>query len=168
MSKFYPDLVLHRISELTPAMLAQLGVTALILDVDNTLTTHNNPVPDSDVLLWLKSMGSSNIRLVIVSNNSDERVAAFAKMLGLGYTANALKPLKKGFAQTAAKLRLPPQKIGVVGDQIFTDILGGNLFGAKTILVAPMEPETGPFFRLKRKLEVLVLRGYANQKAGKR
>ena len=158
MSVFYPDVMRKRISELTPELLAQLGVQALVLDVDNTLTTHNNPVPDKDVLLWLEDMHRRKIPMLIVSNNSAQRVAPFAAELRLPYTSDALKPLPVGFMRAAKRLNLPPEKIGIVGDQIFTDILGGNLFGAKTILVEPMEPEIGPFFRLKRKLEHHILR----------
>lgn len=165
MSLLYPTIMLRRVTGITPEMLRKLGVKALILDADNTLTTHNNPVPDSDVLLWLDTMRENGIKLVIVSNNNDRRIRPFAQQMNLDYTANALKPLTRGFTATARRLGLMPREIAVVGDQIFTDILGGNLFGAPTILVEPMEPETGPLFRFKRKLEVGILRRY-RQKRG--
>lgn len=133
---------------------------ALILDADNTLTTHNNPVPDKDVISWLEQMKQSGVQLVIVSNNSGRRIQPFARQLGLPYTARALKPLTWGFRRTVQELGLPARQVAVVGDQIFTDILGGNLFGSPTILVEPMEPETGPLFRLKRKVEKKILRAY--------
>lgn len=168
MSFFYPTIALHRVSEITPGLLKKRGIKALLLDADNTLTTHNNPLPDQDVQLWLGRMREAGIKMVIVSNNHHKRLKPFAATLELGYTARALKPLTYGFRATAKRLGLAPKEIAVVGDQIFTDILGGNLFGSTTILVEPMEPETGPLFRLKRKLEVGILRRYRNTKKGDR
>lgn len=160
MPLFYPTIMLHRVSNITPEMLKKRGIKALILDADNTLTTHNNPVPHPDVLGWLDKMKKHGFRLVMVSNNNQKRILPFAKKLGIEFTANAMKPLTFGFTRTAKRLGLAPRSIAVVGDQLFTDILGGNLFGAMTILVEPMEPETGIFFRFKRKIEKRMLIAY--------
>lgn len=160
VSVFYPSVMLRRVSDISPEQLKLLGISALILDVDNTLTTHNNPMPDTDVLKWLAVMRENGIKLVIASNNSGARVNAFAKKLGLDYVARAAKPLPIGFWRVAKRMGLSAKSFGVVGDQIFTDTLGGNLFGAKTFLVQPMQPEKGPFFKLKRKIEVPIIKAY--------
>jgi HAD superfamily phosphatase (TIGR01668 family) len=152
--------MLKRVSEITPGVLQSLGVRALLLDVDNTLTTHNNPIPDSGALKWLAEMKEAGILVCLASNNRTRRVRPFAESLGAGYVANACKPLPVGFIRAARRLGLPARAFAVVGDQIFTDILGGNLFGARTILLEPIEFETGPFFRLKRRLEKGILKKY--------
>jgi len=153
-----PDIMLRRISQLTPQALKKRGIKALILDVDNTLTTHNNREPHKDIVEWLGVMRKNKIHMVIVSNNNDERVRPFAKKLDLPYISMALKPLTFGFYRAAKIFGFPAGSIAVVGDQIFTDILGGNLFGAVTVLVEPMEMESGFFFRAKRKIEKAVLK----------
>lgn len=163
MSILYPTASFKKISDIRPETLESFGVSALILDVDNTLATHNNPVPDEDVLVWLEQMRKAGIRLVIASNNNKRRVRPFASELGLDYVSRAMKPMPVGFLRVCGRLGLPPENIGVVGDQIFTDVLGGNLFGAKTFLVQPMSPENGPLFRLKRRLEVVILKNYARK-----
>lgn len=155
---------MKRVSDIRPALLQKHNIRALILDADNTLSTHNNPKPADYVLEWLESMRDMGIALVIVSNNSRKRIHPFADSLRLPYTARALKPLPFGFRRTAAKLKLSPKNIAVVGDQIFTDILGGNLFGAPTILVEPIQMEDEAFFRLKRRLEAGVLRRYRKRR----
>lgn len=160
----YPTILLHRASHITPHMLKKMGVHALVLDADNTLTTHNNPEPAGEMIVWLDKMRAAGIQLVIVSNNNSRRIQPFAARLGIGYTAMACKPLTIGFSRTARRLGLHAKEIAVVGDQIFTDILGGNLFGAVTILVEPMEPESGLLFCLKRKLEVKILQRYRSRK----
>lgn len=166
MSVFFPTLLHRRVTDVTKAQLERLGVYALILDVDNTLTTHGHPEPAEKVMDWLEEMRSAGIKLIILSNNKEKRVQPFAQRLGLEHTSRAAKPLPVGFWRAARRLGLPPARIAVVGDQIFTDILGGNWFGAATILVEPIRPETGWVFRLKRRLEVRILRRYRKQGGG--
>ena len=158
MSLFYPTLYLKSITAVTPALLKSWGVRGLILDVDNTLTTHDNPIPAPEVVKWLEVMRRSRIEMIILSNNHPKRVRPFAEVLGMGFTADAKKPRLSGFKRAAVTLGLTKDEIAVVGDQIFTDILGGNLWGAKTILVKPMELEKDRFFRFKRLLEGEVLK----------
>ena len=146
--------------DITKEMLDEMGVTALILDVDNTLTTHNNPEPDPKVRGWLAEMHSLGIRLVILSNNSKRRIQPFADSLGLGFVFFAMKPLPFGYARAVRELKTPKYHVAIVGDQIFTDILGARLYGAKAILTEPFMPETGPLFRLKRRAEQFILRKY--------
>lgn len=163
MSLLYPVIMLRRVSDLSPEMLSELNISCLILDADNTLTTHNNPVPDKDVLTWIKIMRENGIKLIIASNNSEKRIKPFAKELGLDYASRAMKPLPTGFLKVSRRLGIPARSFGVVGDQIFTDILGGNLFGAKTILVEPMKLEDSVFFKLKRRIEAVVIKKYKNR-----
>ena len=168
MSPFFPDLYLKSITALTPALLGRWGIRGLILDVDNTLTTHGNPHPHPEVLRWLKTMREHHIEMAILSNNTSRRVQPFAKELRMSFIASAKKPLRSGFERAAAKLGLAKDKIAVVGDQVFTDILGGNLWGAKTVLVKPIQPETARLFRLKRRVERdIILRLYGASKPSK-
>ena len=164
MPLFHPTLYLGSVTDLTPERLQRWGVRGLILDVDNTLTTHDNPVPPPKVLRWLETMREHHIEMMILSNNSPERVRPFANILRMGFTANAKKPLPGGYRRAAAKMGLAKRQVAVVGDQIFTDVLGGNLFGVRTVLVQLIEPEKTRFFRLKRWLERGILKGYRSGK----
>lgn len=156
MSIFKPTYALKKITDITPAALKKRGIKALILDVDNTLTTHNNPTPAEGIPEWIEGMKAAGIKLIIVSNNKAERVTPFAEMLGLHFVPNGAKPLPKGFKQAAAELRalgVPKNRIAAVGDQIFTDILGANLAGIRSIFVYPIEFETSLPFKIKRAVE---------------
>ena len=99
-------------------------------------------------------MKQNDIKLIIVSNNHPPRVKPFADLLGIDFVCEGKKPLSKGFRQATEKLKLPFNKIGAVGDQIYTDILGANLFGIKSLYVSPIEYEKTRFFRFKRKMEI--------------
>lgn len=142
-----------RVTDITPDVLAQLGIRGLILDLDNTLTTHDNPVPGEGVLEWLELMKNSGIRLMIVSNNHPPRVEPFAQMLGLEYVSEGRKPLTKGFREAMKRMGLPRKSLAAVGDQIYTDVLGANLFRIKMLYVKPIEHEKTTFFKVKRRLE---------------
>ena len=160
MAVLLPGAVFKRITDIPLSFFAEQDIKAVILDVDNTLTSHNNPVPAEGVLQWLKQLKNCGIAVAILSNNSRKRVAPFANKLGIDYVSRACKPLTFGVTRACKKYGLPPEQVALIGDQIFTDIMGGNLKGVCTVLVEPYELEKGWFFRLKRKLEKPVLRKY--------
>lgn len=160
MPLFAPRLMLGKMIDITPSLLRGLGISALLLDIDNTMTTHDNPVPAEGVTEWIKAMKAEGFSLVVVSNNSEERVAPFARLIGLDFVSKGKKPLPSGFRRACERLGIKPRNAAVVGDQIFTDILGGNLLGAYTILTEPYQLEEMPFFKVKRALEKPVIRGY--------
>ena len=153
MKLFAPEFVFQSVTEITPEFLQKNHIKALVLDVDNTLTTHGNPEPGQGVPEWLELMREAGIPMMIVSNNSRERVQPFAALLKLDFVSRGCKPLTIGMAKACKRFGLLPHEVAIVGDQLFTDILGGKLYGMRSILTEPLQPEEGPFFRLKRKLE---------------
>lgn len=150
---FKPTYAFNRVYEITPEFLNENGIKALLLDLDNTLTTHNNPVVPTESLEWIEKMKKSGIKLMIVSNNSAERVTPFAQKLDLPFTPRGLKPLTRGFSQAIKRLGVDKKETAAVGDQIFTDILGANLKGIRSFFVFPIKPETSLPFRFKRAVE---------------
>lgn len=151
---FRAKLALRSVCDITSALLDKLGVRGLLLDIDNTLTTHDNPTPASGVEAWVAGMQAAGIALCLVSNNHAPRVKPFADRLGLDFVCEGKKPLSKGYREALQKMYLSRKQVAAVGDQIFTDVLGANLFRVPCIFVFPMEMETTRFFRLKRKLEI--------------
>ena len=153
MALFKPTFALESVLEITPVSLELHGIKALILDIDNTLTTHDNPVPAEGVPEWIADMKRHGIKLIIVSNNRAERVIPFAKILKLKFVPNGAKPLPMGILKAVRRLGIPKSEICAVGDQIFTDILGANLAGIRSVFVDPIEPEKSRFFKIKRAVE---------------
>lgn len=160
MSIFTPDFYVNHITDLTGDFLAQKGIRGIILDVDNTLTLHNSQMVKQEVLDWLEERKKDGIKLMIVSNNYEERVKPFADRLGLDYISFGCKPLTKGYTQACRKMGLSKNQVAAVGDQIYTDILGGNLKGVYTILTVPFELEDTRMFRIKRRLEKIHIKKY--------
>ena len=147
---FKADFAFWRVTEITPEFLIKNNIRGLLLDLDNTLTTHDNPVPGEGVTEWLDSMRSAGIKMVIVSNNHPPRVKPFADMLGLDFVCEGKKPLSSGFNRAQKRMGIPFSQLAVVGDQIFTDVLGANLKRVRGIFVYPIEHEKTKFFKLKR------------------
>ena len=150
---FNPTYVFDKVGEITPEFLHKKQIKGLLLDLDNTLTTHNNPVPPQSSLDWLDKMRAAGIKLMIVSNNHAPRVTPFAEQLGLEFVSEGKKPLTFGYTRAIKRLGLEKRNVAAVGDQIFTDVLGSNLKGIRSIFVFPIEPETSLPFRFKRAIE---------------
>ena len=150
---FHATVALRSVLQIQPGLLRQYGIRGLMLDLDNTLTTHDNPAPAEGVLSWIGLMRQAGIAMMIVSNNRPHRVQPFAAALGLPFVAEGAKPLPRGFRLAQKRMQLPFSHLAVVGDQIFTDILGANLCGVKSIYVRPIQYENKGFLRVKRWLE---------------
>ena len=140
------------------AFLEKHGIKGLILDLDNTLSMHGSPAAEAGVTDWLAKMRDLDVKMSIVSNNTRKRVTPLAKELGLEFIAFGCKPLPFGIKKAAKSLNLPKKQLAVVGDQIFTDVMGGNLSGIMTILVEPFHLEDKWTFRFKRKVESAVFK----------
>ncbi len=164
MQLFVPDYILKRTEDITPAFLNSLGITTLALDVDNTITTHGNMAVSDSMRAWLDEMQNAGFHLYIVSNNKFERVSPLAMNLNLPYTHFSIKPLPNAFRKVCKECNATPQELAVVGDQIFTDVLGGNLFGATTIMVEPIRKETTLYFKIKRAFEQPFIKKYYQSK----
>lgn len=146
------------IFEIDLARLKQRGKRAIILDLDNTMVRWNDPDPTPGLLTWLDEVKAKGFATCIVSNNSGPRVSEFAAKVGVPFISKATKPRRKGFRAAMNLLGVTPGETVVVGDQIFTDVLGGNRAGVYTILVVPLDPREFVGTRLVRQVERRVLR----------
>ncbi|MBP3389259.1 MAG: YqeG family HAD IIIA-type phosphatase [Clostridia bacterium] len=154
MALFAPTVYKNRITDITAEELDAWGVRGLLLDVDNTLTAHDSQELSEAVRTWLSARRAEGRLLTVVSNNKAPRVAPFAARIGLPFTPSAAKPLPRGFWRAAKSLGLSKKECLVIGDQIFTDILGANLSGIRSVQLMPIEPERDqPFIQFKRRLE---------------
>ena len=160
MGIFDPEYIFDSTVSITPEFLRSIGVRNVFLDVDNTLTTHDNPVPARGIEDWVRKMKEAGLNLIIISNNNESRVAPFAALLGLRYTYYSLKPLSKGFKEGWRITGGDSRDTIVVGDQIYTDVFGAHMAGMRAIMVIPIQEEKGISFRIRSKLEKKHLKRY--------
>lgn len=158
MRIFYPHYRIKRVVELTVERLAEMNISALLLDVDATLKPYRETVPCEDIAAWIETMRAAGVGLCLVSNGRGRRISSFAESLGLPFVAPAYKPFPFGVRRALRTRGFDPARTAMVGDQVFADIIAGNLAGLRTVLVVPILPEQEPWFaRLKRPLERLIL-----------
>ena len=161
---FTPDFIFNSIIDININFLTKHKIRALILDVDETLSAHGSQVPFPGVKEWINQMKEHNIKLMISSNNFKARVAPFAESLGLPFISMSLKPFPIGLTKIKKEFGLPSNEIAIVGDQIFTDIIGGSLKGFKKIFVLSSSENAGALLKFKRILERPFLWRYYKKK----
>ena len=164
MSVLKPQYRFNCILDITAEDLKSAGAKIVLLDADNTLSFHGSQKPLSGVPEWIEEIKKSGINLVIVSNNSKDRIKPFADKLGLAFVSKGAKPLPKGFKKACDMFGVSTKEAAVIGDQIFTDIMGGRLAFIKTILVTDITPEDKTFFKIKRYFERIMLKRWKNER----
>ena len=153
-----PKFFFEKIYDIKKDFLKENNIKALILDVDNTLTLHDSPDLNPKISQWIEKMKEENIPLVILSNNSPQRVKPLAKALGLDFFTGT-KPNKKDYEKVLNFLNLPKENVAGVGDQIFTDVWGANRVGIISILTRPFSKDEPPHVKFKRLLEKPIWKG---------
>ena len=153
MSLFMPTIYLDSATDLSLEIIKKLGIKCLLLDVDNTLAEHGSQEPFFGAIGWARYLVENGIKIVIVSNNVEKRVSSFAKKFDLPFVFFSMKPLPIGFNKAQKILGCDKSKIMVVGDQVFTDILGANLAGMKSVLLEPKACKETMGIKFRRTLE---------------
>ena len=156
----YPKLYCKNVLEITPEYLKENDIKALILDVDNTLLDFDLKIIDG-LDVWCENIKNNDIKCMILSNsNKTTKVKMVADLLKINYIKFAMKPLKRGFKLAKKELQIPEENIAVVGDQIFTDVIGANRMKMHSILVKPLAEKDLWMTRFKRPLENFVIKKY--------
>jgi HAD superfamily phosphatase (TIGR01668 family) len=132
---FLPKIQISAVTQLTPTFLQEQGVDLLMLDFDNTIVPYTTNQPAEEMRQWLEMMLASDVQLCVVSNSHNDRVKKFCSSYGLGCITHARKPFSKGIRQCLAQYNIDATQCALAGDQIFTDVLGANCAGVRSILV---------------------------------
>lgn len=157
---FYPSIYLNNVKEITIELLKENNIKGLLLDVDNTLIDFNHKILDG-VKDWCQELKKEGIKLCILSNtNKIEKVKRVAKELDLQYINFAKKPSKGGFIRAMELLELKAENMAIAGDQVMTDVLGGNRMKMYTILTKPLDKKDIFITRVKRPLENFIIKMY--------
>ena len=163
----YPDYYCDKVTDITIDLLKENEINGVILDVDNTLIDYDRNLLKGTEQ-WIQGLKKAGIKCMILSNsNKLDKVRTVAGTLDIKYIYFAKKPLKCGFKKAKKELDLDAKEIAVVGDQIFTDILGANRSKMFSILVNPIAKKDIWITRLKRPIEELIVKSYVNKQKKK-
>lgn len=150
---FKPSFQFNKVTDISVSFLKENGINTLLLDVDNTIITYKGDKLISGFKAWRDELLSGGIQLLILSNGKSERLQKTAKKAELDFLPMACKPLPFKYNKAIKLIKAQKHSTAIVGDQIFTDILGGNMVGIKSILLKPIKLETTTSFKIRRYFE---------------
>lgn len=154
MRMLHPDYHVKRAQDIDLNLLKKKGIKLIIFDIDNTLALHNGKKPAEGILKWIKTVQKEGFLCCMVSNNKRKRVDEFNRFFDFYTIPRAMKPLRRAFLRAAKRMEVKPNEACVVGDQLFSDILGANCAKMTSILVDRLsDADEGGFIRFKRKIE---------------
>ena len=136
---FLPKVIVPAVTDLTPEFLASRGVELLMLDFDNTIVPYTTSVPTQEMAAWLNMMKDSSVKLCVVSNSKKDRVKIFCDQWDIPCITHSKKPFPKGIRQCLRQFGLDAKECALAGDQIFTDTLGANGCGVRSVLVKAID-----------------------------
>jgi len=155
---FCPSLYCETVYDIDLSELKQMGIKGLIFDFDNTLVARGSKNAPDQLQEWLNELNENGFRLCVVSNNWESKVGGVTKKLKIPLVAQAGKPRGKAFKDGMKVMGTSANETAVIGDQLFTDVLGGNRLGLVTVLVVPVGKNELIHTKLLRYLERLIIR----------
>lgn len=161
-----PDHVFDTYSDVTPEFLSSIGISALLIDIDNTLAPYEQDLPDEKIIAWFKSMAEANVSCALISNNHADRVELFNSLLGLPAYPDSGKPSSRSLLLAMEKMGSNLENTAGLGDQLLTDTLAVHRLGMPSIIVPPIKDKRTLFFRFKRWLEIPFMKRYYRLRKG--
>lgn len=150
---FMPNAYVQSVFEIDIEKLASNGVKGIITDLDNTLVGWDVKEPTERIKEWFAKARKLGITVTIVSNNNEERVSSFSKDLEVDFIFKARKPMGKAFKKAIKQMNIQAKETVVIGDQMLTDVFGGNRNGLYTIMVVPVKRTDGFITKFNRLIE---------------
>ncbi|WP_054739236.1 YqeG family HAD IIIA-type phosphatase [Cellulosilyticum ruminicola] len=160
IKKLYPTAYIASIFDMDVEGLKQKGIKGIIFDIDNTLVPYDVVHPTDEIVEFFAKLQEEGFKITLVSNNTKDRVMKFNEKLKVIAIHESQKPLGKGFRKALHLMACKKEEAVIVGDQIFTDVYGGNLVGIQTILVKPVSDKDEWKTKIKRGIEKRVIRSY--------
>lgn len=162
LEKFYPKKYVRSIYSINLKKYYKMGYRGILFDIDNTLVPHGAAATDKAINFFNK-LRKIGFKFCLISNNKEERVKSFATAVDAPYICDAHKPSTKSYIDAMDIMGTDMEETIFVGDQLFTDVFGGNRANMYTILVRQINPKEEFQIVLKRYLEKVVLFFYVRR-----
>lgn len=162
MEKYIPDMYQKSIYTVDYQKLIDRGVKCILFDLDNTLVPFHIKEANDKIAVLFNELREKGLKVIIFSNSPKKRVNIFKETLAVDCLANAKKPSKRGFETIMNKYKYNITEIAIVGDQMLTDIVGGNNVGVTTVLVNPVSTKDPIWTRPNRYFERRIMRKLRN------
>lgn len=138
MKALRPDRFVSRVDVIDPQEILDRGITGVLVDLDNTLKPRDRHDVPAELADWVISLKDAGIKVCLLSNNWHETVSGVADRLGIAYVSKAVKPLPFSYLMGMRRMGTKRRDTLMIGDQIFTDVLGARLLGLPVWAVPPL------------------------------
>lgn len=157
LERFFPNYYTDKVSDLKTEFFTERKIKGILIDIDNTLIDYYENIAE-DTLQWIEHIKKSGIKILLLSNNNKDRVNRIGNRLGVEGIYYAAKPRRRGFVSAMEKMNLKNHEVCIIGDQLFTDIYGGNRLNIFTVLVKQVHERDIWITKFKRPLEKHIMR----------
>lgn len=158
MERFIPDIYQKSIYTIDYNKLKNRGIKCLLFDLDNTLVPASVKVPNKKIKELFTELKEKEFTIVLFSNSPKKRLAPFKEELEIDALASAKKPLSRSFLKVMRQYKLTVSEVAIIGDQLLTDIWGGNRVGITTILINPVSKKDMVFTKINRAFEDSIIK----------
>lgn len=138
MEKYIPDMYQQSIYTIDYQKLLSKGIKCILFDLDNTLVPVTDRQPTKKLKELFDELKRQGFKIIIFSNSHRKRLKPFKDELNVDCCASARKPFKEKFLLVLKEYHYNINEVAIIGDQILTDIVGGNKVGILTVLINPI------------------------------
>ena len=163
MKYLIPNIYQQSIYTINYEKLLNAKIKCLLFDLDNTCVGYHEKNPNKELIELFDKLTKMGFKVIIFSNASSKRLAPFSILNKVILHPNSRKPFKKNFQKLLTQYHYQKKEVCIVGDQLFTDILGGNRVGIKTCLVDPLTPYDLIFTKIFRVSEKIAFKNLAKK-----
>lgn len=149
MEKYVPDMYQENIFKINYELLLSKGIKCLLFDLDNTISPFTEREPNTEIINLFAEL-KEKFTIILFSNSPKKRVSRFAEILKIDYFYRAFKPSPNKFMEVFKKYKLNENEVAIIGDQLLTDVKGGNRVGIVSILIDPICNEDSIFTKINR------------------
>ncbi len=158
MENYVPDIYQKSIYTVDYNKLKNNGIKCILFDLDNTIVPYNEKTPSKKTIDLFKKLKDLEFKIIIFSNSGKNRLKNFKDALDVDCCPRAFKPSTKKFIKIMQEFSFNESEVVIIGDQIMTDVLGGNLSGITTILTNPISKKDFVFTKINRLREKIVIK----------
>lgn len=157
MKNLRPDMYKKSLKDINFVELKKMGIKVVLLDVDNTILRYKSNEIDEDIIKLINAI-KTQFNVILFSNSINNKPKKIGKNNNISFIAPALKPIRKNFKKVLKEYKVTEEEVCIIGDQILTDIKGGNKVGIMTILIDPLSEKDGFFTGFNRRKEKRIMR----------
>ena len=155
---FKTDMYVKDIYTIDYKKLKSYGIKCILFDLDNTLVPYFRNKPSRKIKDLIEKLKENGFKVIIFSNSGKKRLAPFKKILEVDCSYLSRKPFQKKFKKVLKEYKYTQSEVTMIGDQIMTDIYGGNRMGIFTVLVKPISKKESLPTKINRVIEKKIIK----------